>query len=279
MTTEDDRRDELVLWPSAALMLFNSSGSVWSVVVAAATLLALAKPLKLARRPLLWALSALAWAPVLVLDWIRIEDHVYFGAYWLLALALALRSSDFWSTARFHAKTLVGLVFAIAVVWKVSAPEFVDGRTFEFLLLTDQRFSSLARLSGLSAAEVEHNHTAWLALVSANGPNEAVFAPLRGEHTRALAIAMTLWTLALESLLAAVFLAPDDSRLARLRHPALITFCATTYPVTPVLGFGFAFCVCGLTIAESRRQRAWVRAYCLVLLLLAVAFLLRVYFD
>ena len=82
---------------------------------------------------------------------------------------------------------------------------------------------------------------------------------------RRLASALTWGGLALEAIVAAVFLLPARPVL---RHAALLLFCVTTYAFAPVAGFGCLLLVLGLaqTSPSDRRTRAlYVAAFFLVL--------------
>jgi hypothetical protein len=83
---------------------------------------------------------------------------------------------------------------------------------------------------------------------------------------RALAMVATWWLVAIESLVALTFLV---GRRGRLRHLALIGFCALTYAMAPVAGFGWILLALGLAQCgpEERGLRAaYLTTFFLVLI-------------
>ena len=95
-------------------------------------------------------------------DWPLADNHIYLLCYWTLAIALALRAPAPSSALATTSRWLIGLAFALAVLWKtVLSPDFLDQRFFRVTLLTDPRFGVVAQLiGGLSADELEANRTA-----------------------------------------------------------------------------------------------------------------------
>ncbi len=58
-------------------------------------------------------------------------------------------------------RLLLGTAFALAVLWKVVSPAYLDGRFFRVTLLTDDRFADTTLLlGGLGRLELEHNRRA-----------------------------------------------------------------------------------------------------------------------
>ena len=150
---------ELAAYLLPVVLLVNSLNTPYLLtlnLVFAAAIFAVAD---LRRSP--WTFLALAacWAPDLVLRWFRHEDHVYLAVYWCLALGLSRLSADPVRTLRTHARLLIGLCFAFAVVAKIRAPEFLDGTLFHHILLVDHRFRDAitTTLGGLNSGMVVEN--------------------------------------------------------------------------------------------------------------------------
>jgi len=259
---------------SAGLMAINSSHHPITAAISLPLLgLALAGR---ARSAWPWWLAALAWAPFASFGWDRFEDHVYLGWMWLLAVGIALSGPDdeFWERLALSARWLLGVTFAVAAAWKWATPEFWSGATFEFLVLDDSRLHVpfLAPLSGLGLARVEANAALLEGLRAWNGGEGAV-ALARGPRLGWVLGALVAWTLAIETAIAAAFLAPDRSRLARLRHPALLAFLVSVYAFLPVAGFLVALVTLGLAV--GRGERRWLALYGLALVALGGTALVR----
>jgi hypothetical protein len=227
----------------------------------------------------LWALLTLLVGARIAADWPLADNHIYLLAYWCLGVSLALwygpsgPSSDdptgsydmLGSTSRW----LVGCAFACAVVWKVLlAPDYLDGRFFRVTLSTDDRFAPLAVAAGLTETQLAANREALEPLPAGI---EVLNGPVFSEPAALKRIAATLtWGgLALELVVAALFLAPLTRRWQAFRHAALLGFCAVTYAVAPVAGFGWLLVVLGLS--QTREQQAVLRgAYLAAFVLILV---------
>lgn len=204
----------------------------------------------------LWlALAALAGLRV-VLDWPMSDNHAYLLAYWCLAAALATGSSDRGRALAWNGRWLIGLTFAFATLWKVAlSPDFLDGRFFRVTLLDDDRMEAFTRLAGGLDDE-----TFWSLRELVREHGDGVFVPwaVMPEETepfRALAAVLTGATLLLEGALAAVFLLPRPALLVPLRHALLLLFCAGTYVLAPVAGFGWLL----LSMGVAQSDPAWRR--------------------
>jgi hypothetical protein len=245
----------LLLSPIGALDL-----RAWVLALAAAGLLA---P-RLASSPALWlALAALAALRV-VGDWPMSDNHAWLLAIWCLALALAFRDADPGERLARDARVLVGAVFALATLQKaLISPDYLDGTFFRWLLATDARFESLGELLGRDAADLARTR-AFL-----DGPlGEARVPDAAFVETPALRIAaqvLTWATLAIEAGVALAFLAPARRVPAALRDGALLAFCAGTYAIAPVAGFGWLLLSMGVAQSGGPRSR-WLHLAAFALL-------------
>lgn len=219
--------------------------------------------------PLTWVALALLTAARLFAEWPLPDNHIYLLGYWCAAAAIALALPNPGSALARSSRTLIGLAFACAVIWKAGLSEdYRDGRFFRVTLLTDERFADTARLvGGLSAAQLEENRR----FLTPLPPGAELLHPPRlvePPRLRAFAWAATWCGLALEAAVAVLFLAPGGGWRARLPHVALLAFCGVTYAVAPVAGFGWLLLVMGLITTEGREpvlSRAYVLAFLLVL--------------
>ena len=87
---------------------------------------------------------------------------------------------------------------------------------------------------------------------------------------RQFALLATWWTVCMEATVAIGFLGLGGSWLFRNRHAVLLLFCATTYAVAPVAGYGWLLLAMGL--GQCERDRPVVKS-----LYVAVFFLVLFY--
>jgi hypothetical protein len=237
-----------------------------AVLGAAALLLISPRALRL---PVLWLAIAVAIAVRIADDWPLADNHIYLLAYWSLAIALALRAAHPAAILGSSSRSLVGLAFVFAVVWKVLlAPDFLDGRFFRVTLQTDPRFAEASMLiGGLSADQLRANREALAPLPHGAAP----LAPptiVEPRRLQALAALSTWGIVGLEASVALLMLLPAGPRLAIVRHVALLLFCFVTYAFAPVAGFGWLLLVMGAAQTEPHQhwlQRLYVIAFLLVL--------------
>jgi hypothetical protein len=218
--------------------------------------------------PATWLSLALLAAARLVVEWPLPDNHIYLLAYWCAAAGVALLLPDPPAALARSSRALIGLLFACAVVWKAGlSHDYLDGRFFRVTLLTDERFADTARLvGGLTEAQLDENRRFLTPLPAGAAllhPPRLVEPP----RLRAFAWAATWCGLGMEAALALLYLLPRP-RGDGLRHLALLAFCAVTYALAPVAGFGWLLLVMGLANAEPRRhrlRRVYVAAFLLVL--------------
>jgi hypothetical protein len=221
------------------------------------------------RSPLTWFTLALLGGWRVVADWPLADNHAYLLAYWLLAAALALSGPLPRLDLARSARLLIGLSFAFAVLWKSTlSVDYVDERFFRHLLITDERFEEPAiHLGGMTSADLE----AARALIEENRhvTDKPAPATLETPALRRLASLATWLTLLLESAVASLFLLPDRFRSGRLRDFTLMAFCATTYMIAPVPGFGWLLLAMGIAqCPEDARSTRWSYLACFGLVLL-----------
>jgi hypothetical protein len=228
------------------------------LVLAAAGLLI---PGLLQRASLWWALTVLTGLRV-VSDWPLPDNHAYLLCYWCFAVAIAVSARGSRQIAAAAGRWLIGLSFAFASLWKLAlSPDFLDGTFFRVTLATDPRFADFTRLlGGVSAQALEALRSA-LEQHADLGVLAEVVPPVPLPYER-LADAMTWWTAAIEAAVAVAFLWPGTRGLARTRDACLLVFCATTYAVATVDGFGWLLVAMG--VAQTPPERRGTRMVYLV---------------
>jgi hypothetical protein len=236
------------------LMLYG--GDYWYLRVPL-TIVAIAAMMHppLRRAPETWfCLSAILLVGNLT-NWYVIDNHKYLITYWCLAVSIAHCTANPQQTLARSARLLIGLAFLFAVFWKAVSPDYPDGAFFHQTLLTDRRFTILARLAGLSRLMTENNARL---VDSLTGFDAALTTVALHSNAMVATVArfMTWWTLAIEAVTAAAFLVPTDWRLARYRDPVLILFLLSTYSLAPVIGFGWVLAIMGAAQASDRPRFA-----------------------
>jgi hypothetical protein len=217
----------------------------------------------------IWLLLAALTGWRVIDDWPLSDNHAYLLSYWCLAIGLALLTRDAGQSLARSARLLVTLAMAFAVLWKgVVSPDYVDNRFFRLLFLTDDRFEALAlNLGGMTEATLDQARL----LVEENRHEPAGTAPasLETPALRQIAWLSTWWTLAIELLVAVLFILPKRLGVGRLRDAALLVFCATTYALAPVCGFGWLLLTMGVAQCPlDARTTRWLYLGCFALMVL-----------
>jgi len=155
-------------------------------------------------------------------------------------------------------------------VWKVAlSPDYLDGRFFRVTFITDERFATSALLfGGLTESQLDGNREYLWPLPDGaeilDGP--ALVEP----HAFRIMVALLTWGGVIgEALIAATFLLSLAGWNLAVRHLLLLTFCAVTYALAPVAGFGWLLLTMGL-VSCTKEQRllrgAYISTWLLVLL-------------
>jgi hypothetical protein len=259
-----------VLQLTAIVLLLRPFDIWWITPFAlAAACLSLLFP-QVRRSPLTWLLLALLTAARIAAVWPLADNHIYLLAYWCLAIALALGSRTSATTLASSSRWLLGAAFAMAVLWKaVLSPDYVDGRFFRVTLLTDVRFADASLVfGGLTPDQMAQNRKFLEPLPEGA---ELLDPPPFVEPARLRMLGrLTTWGgLVLESLIALLCLCPARRLTQAARHVALLFFCATTYALAPVAGFGWLIAVMGLAQCRPTQRvarAAYIAAFLLILM-------------
>jgi hypothetical protein len=215
------------------------------------------------RRPWFWLLLATLAGIRVISTWPLADNHAYLLVYWFLAVAIAAREPDPSPSLAWNGRVLIGLVFAFAVLWKAISPDFLDGRFFRVTLVMDTRLEAFAQLAGGLDDDQLRERRELLGRHADGVAPEAQVVPAEPARFRAVVWLATLGTFASEAGLALAFLWPLGRGPSRLRDPLLIAFCAVTYLVAPVSGFGWLLIALGVAQTPAERWRTRV-AYLVV---------------
>jgi hypothetical protein len=269
-TATEDGVPDSVLKLTAIILLLRPLDVWWVApfVLAAACLSLILPPVR--RAPLTWLFVAVLVAVRIVVVWPLADNHIYLLAYWCLALGLGLSAATPAATLAASSRWLLGAAFALAVLWKgVLSPDYVDGRFFRVMLLTDERFADASLLiGGLTRDQLAENRT----FLEPLPEGAALLTPppfVEPRRLRALAAVATWGGLILEALIALLSVIPATGRLQAARHTSLLVFCATTYALAPVAGFGWLLATMGLAQCRPPQRLlrgAYVAVFVLILL-------------
>ena len=246
---DEDGVPDSVLTLTAIILLLRPLDVWWLApfVLAAACLSLVVRAVR--RAPITWMLVAVLVAIRIVCVWPLSDNHIYLLAYWCLAMGLALSGPAPAATLSASSRWLLGAAFAMAVLWKaVLSPDYVDGRFFRVTLLTDERFADASLVfGGLSRDQMAENRT----FLEPLPEGAALLDPpafVEPPRLRAFAAIATWGGLALETLIAVLclILPSGEGRIQLARHASLLAFCATTYALAPVAGFGWLLATMGL---------------------------------
>lgn len=216
---------------------------------------------------LTWTLVTALLAFTLVQGWLLSGNHLYLLFYLSFAALVASLSPKPERVFARNARLMLGLIFVLAVFWKLVGPGFVSGTFFEFYLIHDERLAPVALLlTDLSYADVLANRAA-LEEVWEEGALMLQTTP----QVERLALWLTWLTLVVEVSVAAAFLGPTKWT-GQFRDPVLLAFLATAYLVVPVPSFGMGLACFGYAQTSSHRVRALYLVAFLVMPLTALRY-------
>jgi hypothetical protein len=202
---------------------------------------------------LFWAALAALAALRVALDWPMSDNHGYLLAIWCSALAIACADARPRAVLARNARLLIGIAFALATLQKAFSPDYRDDTFFRWAFAVDARFEELSRVLGRGGEDLDRTRD-WIAVAPGEAPPEGT-AFVETPELRTAATVFTWATLLLEGAVALAFLAPRATSLARARDVALLLFCAGTYAIAPVAGFGWILLAMGAGQSESDRAR------------------------
>jgi hypothetical protein len=230
-------------------------------------------------RPQFWYVVATLLGATVYLNWESSDNHKYLFVYWCLALccAFSLPKHEQQEALALTSRWLIGLCMLLAAVWKLATPDYTSGTFFHYETLCDGRLASfVAWLTGMTPESLAANRELRELIQSGHLRGLAIQSVTLADSPRLvwLAQGMTWWTVAIEGILAVLFLAPDKPRISAVRNAALLLFAATTYFVAPVRGFGWMLMLLGM--AQCRDDQRGLRLAYLAALVLIQAYTLPV---
>ena len=199
---------------------------------------------RLRKNPLLWLAALVLLSVAGMSSWYKIDNHQYLLIYWCLSVFLMLLTDvkDRTHCIERSSSILIALVMLLACAQKLRTPSYTDGSFFEYTLLFDQRFVSIAWLiGGVTPFDLEENRLLQQQMansyLSGSLINSVNIYPT--DQIRWLSVGITWFAVLFEGAIGILFLFPNPSnRLHFLRACLLIIFIITTYAIAPVIGFG-----------------------------------------
>ena len=201
------------------------------------------------------------WVTLLVLSalfhglkWSSIDNHKVLFAYWLLAVALALKTATVSESLGRAGRLLIGACFACGLFWKLFGGEYLNGSFLTFSMLVNTKFLPVTEaFSGLTLAQISE-FSGEVALLRAGVLRpEALAIPLT-ERLTAMSIVVSYFTIVIEGAIALAFLLGD--RLGSVvRHALLLLFIFVVYPIATVPGFACILVVMGLADLKAHQTR------------------------
>lgn len=212
------------------------------------------------RHWLLWASLCAVMAAATMQTYFLQGNDYFLILYLSLTALVALQFDRPLNVIRLNARLLIGIVFALATLWKLTSESFLSGTFFVHTLLFDNRLAPIARTLGqLPAISYHANRDAWDNLDLING-----FHVLTTPEIQVLAIVLTGLALLVEGMIAVSFLLPFEA-CRRLRDPLLLAFFVGSYTLLPVPSFGMALATLGYAQATNPRiERLYALSYALM---------------
>lgn len=212
--------------------------------------------------PRFWCVMTALLGGSLAYNWQPMDNHQFVFVYISLALfcIFHVAEKDRREVMVLTGRYLLGVIMALAVVWKLISPDYLTGEFFGFTVLTRAEFApAVAMVADITPDMLEANRRA-LQLLDYDHLLAGSYETVHLESTPAVAVVaqvLTWWTIGIEALIAALFLWPrrwggDSAALFWGAHAALLIFLVTTYLVAPIFGFGWAVVVLGLMTCARR---------------------------
>ena len=222
-----------------------------------------------------WFAMATLLGATVYLQWDTFDNHKYLFTYWCLGLACAYSMSRPYQgqSLAVISRLLLGLCMALAVIWKLATPDYVDGSFFEYTMLVDGRFAHFADAATDLPRSAFHQNQHLEALLTQGylqGKNGTEVTLISSPQVKSVAWFLTWWTVLIEGLIAVAFLLPDRRWTSNFRNGVLLAFALTTYPIATVRGFGWMLMLLGMAQCNQDRDRHFRVGYLAAFLLIEV---------
>ena len=166
-----------------------------------------------------------------------------------------------------NARLLIGLAFRSRPSRSCSRPTTSTARFFRWAIAVDPRFEDSRPPARARRGRRSTRTRAWLDVAAGRAAADRRGVRRDARAARRRPPLLTWATILLEGAVALAFLAPRALALSRARDALLLIFCASTYAIAPVAGFGWLLLSMGVAQSEGERTR-WL--YLAVFALLVV---------
>ena len=241
------------------LVVFFYSGNSWFLRgFAACTALAVFIDRKIIDKPIIWFILASMMTFRLFDFWYPVKQSYILIVFWCWSLALVTLFESVELKKKMLAlsgRLFLCLSMGFASIQKFLSPDFLSGGFFEYVLLTDLRFSHVVELFGGDLSLLKRNTIA-LRKITHFFPEGSsnLMTPIKDLYCPRLlpllAKTMTWWTFIVESLIGLSFMLNRRSTDI-LGHILLFIFIIAVYTNVPhVISFGIIIMIFGISISH-----------------------------
>lgn len=182
--------------------------------------------------------------------WAALDNHNWLQVYWFAAIAVTRWTTNPDASLRLVARWLLGLAFAFAVTWKLLAPEFIGGDFFEFTFVSDHRLGDVLVALGVQDAGTVATNRSVIADWRDAGVEVTGSDALVSRAAMLLGPPLAWLTILIEGAVAVAYLAPLPDRFRWARDATLLLFIVATYPLAPVIPFGWLLIAMGAATSD-----------------------------
>ncbi len=206
-----------------------------------------------------WLIVACFSGAALWLEWFDADNHKHLLFYWMLVMYLVyeIKSDD--ERAQFlaqAAKYLLGFTMGVAVLQKTISPDYLSGDFFEFVLLTDSRFTVFTSLfTNLDVATLQENLRIFSQARDVTSVSAGDSLKLHSdESVRRLSLVVTWINYIDQMLIATLVFIRLPQRMEFIKHISIMIFIIPVYAIAPVIGFGWLIIIWGYCIVPDRMK-------------------------
>lgn len=216
---------------------------------------------ELRARPTFWIFISMFIVAHDIANWPGVDNHKWLIGWWTVALAVTAFAPvrEQLASLKFNARMMLGLCFAFATFWKLITPGYMDTGFFEYELVADKRFASVAVwVGGAEYDSLKENRDAKREFADSYRKDAVPDTSIElatGPYINLLALGMTWWTILIEGALAVTALIPGSGLIAITRTLIILVFVACTYLLVPVMGFSWIVIIMGLVQCPERYKK------------------------